>query len=241
MRFGYIILSFCLGCLFFEASGQAVFTLKGTIYKKSTPEKISGVIVTNLRTKSQSTSDNWGVFNIPALVGDTLLFKKSDYASQTYVINSSFDINIYLPPMVLLNEVTVKEQTKKQEIKETMNDYKKVGGYYTLNPSVWSAMNSPATAIYEELGTDPNRARKFQEHTQEELEHIEIFKRYNKALVKKVTGLTDDKEVQKFTDVFTPAYIDIKTWSDYEVVNYIKISFEWYKTHQEEFKARVLN
>ncbi len=241
MRFGYIILSFCFCCFVFEANGQAVFTARGTIYKKSTPEKLAGVSVTNLRTKNQSTSDNWGVFNIPALIGDTLLFNKLNFAAQTYVITSAFDVNIYLPPMVILNEVTVKEQTKKQEVRETMDNYRKAGGYYTLTPSPWSAINSPVTAIYEELGTDPNRARKFQEHTQEELERIEIFKRYNKPLVKKVTGLTDDKEIQKFTDVFTPSYEDMKSWSDYEVVNYIKISFEWYKTHQDEFKARVLN
>ncbi len=71
-----------------------------------------------------------------------------------------------------------------------MGLYKSTGGYYTLKPSTWSALNSPLTALYETFGQAPNRARKFQALTNEELEHIEVNKRYNTALIKKVTGLT---------------------------------------------------
>jgi len=239
MRFRYILLTIFFYCLVFKASGQEMFPVNGVVYKKSSPDRVPQASITNLRTKSLMMTDERGTFHILALTGDTLLFKKFDYATQFFVITSTLDINIYLQPVIALNEVTIKEQTKKQEINESMALYQK-GNYYTLTPSIWSMIASPLTGMYELFGQQPNRARKFQQHTQEELEHIEVNKRYTAALIKKVTGLTDDKEVQEFKDVFTPAYIDIKTWSDYEVVKYIKTSFDWYKTHKREVKLPTL-
>lgn len=239
MRSRYILLILFCYCLVFKANAQEMFPVNGVVYKKSSPDRVPKASITNLRTKSLMMTDDRGTFHILALTGDTLIFKKFDYTTQFFVITSTLDINIYLQPIVLLDEVNIKEQTKKQEINDMMGLYQK-GNYYTLTPSIWSMISSPLTGMYELFGQQPNRARKFQLHTQEELEHIEVNKRYTAALIKKVTGLTDDKEIQEFKDVFTPAYIDIKTWSDYEVVKYIKTSYDWYKTHKKEVKLPTL-
>jgi hypothetical protein len=236
----YILLTFFFGSLIVKASGQDLLNIKGTIHKKSSPDRVAEVVVSNLRTKAIMTADDLGDFHISAAPGDTLLFKKAEYAPQIFVVTSPNDIIIYLQPAVLLKEVNIHEETKKQEVADMMNLYRKTGSYYTLTPSAWSVLNSPLTGFYELFGREPNRARQFQKHTQEEMEHIEVRKRYSDALIKKITGLSDDKEVQGFTDMFTPSYEDIKTWNDYELINYIKRSYEYYKNNKNRPKLPKL-
>jgi hypothetical protein len=240
MHIRYILfIAFCY-CFIFKATGQELYTINGIIYKKSSPDRVAQVVATNLRTKSIMMADELGSFHIGAAIGDTLLFKKTDYASQIFVISSSADILIRLQPIILLNQVNIKEETKRQEISDMMKLYQNQGGYYTLKPTAWSMLSSPLTGFNELFGKQANRARQFKQHTAEELEHIEVTKRYNKPLITKVTGVTDEKELQHFTDMFTPAYEDIKIWSEYDIVNYIKKSYEYYKNNKNQAKLPSL-
>ena len=207
--------------------------VRGTVYEKASALREAQVLVTNLMGKVMRLTDDHGRFAINAKSGDTLTFSKKEYALQYYVVDKSPEINIFLQPVVLLKEVTVKEQTKKQEVKEMMDMYKLNGGYYTLSPSIWSVLNSPITGLYELLGSAPNRARHFQQQTREELEHIEVNKRYTNALIKKTTGMTDDKEVEAFKLQFTPAYEDVKEWNDYQLISYIKRSYDYFVKNKD--------
>jgi len=222
-------------CFTITAAAQQ-FAVKGIVYKKNSPDRVAQVLVTNLKTNATRISDDLGRFEVQAATGDTLVFKKIDYAAEYYVVYGTLDVNIYLQPNILLDQVNIKEQTKKQEIDDMMKLYKNQGGYYTLKPSAWSLINSPLTGFYELFGQAPNRARRFQEHTQEEMDHVEINKRYTAALITKVTGLTDEKEIKAFKDAFTPALEDIKTWNDYELINYIKRSYDYYTKNKNQLK-----
>jgi hypothetical protein len=239
MYFRRALLSFFCFCLVAKVAAQQGM-VNGVVHKKSSPDRVAQVLVTNTNSKATRLSDDLGRFQIPAKTGDTLLFKKNDYATQLVVINLAFDINVFLQPNILLNEVSIKEQSKKQEVKEMMNLYKSQGSYYTLSPSIWSLINSPLTGFYELFGQGPNRARRFQAYTQEELQHIEIYKRYNVPLIKKVTGETNDKEIEAFRLAFTPAYEDIKAWTDYELISYIKRSYDYYKENKHQPKLPKL-
>ncbi len=65
-------------------------------------------------------SDELGGFSIKAQAGDTLLVTKNDYTPQKIAVTSGDDQVIYLQPVIQLNEVTIKSQTKKQELNEVM-------------------------------------------------------------------------------------------------------------------------
>ena len=49
-----------------------------------------------------------------------------------------------MEPVINLNEVTVKGQTKRQELSEVMSDYRKQGTFYDGKPSKW-ATDSPSS------------------------------------------------------------------------------------------------
>jgi hypothetical protein len=231
-----IILCFCLAT---SASAQQLFTLKGIIFRKNTPQVITQATINDVTHKTISMSDELGGFHIEVAMGDTLVFKKADYAVETLVVQSRVDLSVYMQPVIQLNEVTIKDVSKQQELNNVLNDYKRTGQYYTLDPSAWSIMNSPLTGLYELFGKKPEQAKKFRQFSKEEMERVAISKRYNKTLVKQITSMPDS-EIQDFMLAFTPSYEDIKIWTDYDIINYIKRSFEYFKNHKNSLKIEKL-
>ena len=121
MTLRYILLAFFSCCLVVKTNGQNLLNIKGTIHKKSSPDRVAQVLVSNLRTKAIITADDLGGFHISAAPGDTLLFKKAEYAPQIFVVTNLNDVIIYLQPVVLLKEVNIREETKKQEINRSID------------------------------------------------------------------------------------------------------------------------
>lgn len=231
-----ILLSCCFTLL---ANAQQVFTIAGVVYKKNFTDRIGQVQVTNSTKKTNTLSDNFGVFRIQASTGDTLLFKKPDFVTQFAVISGAYDINIYMQPIIQLNQVTIKEQSKKQELNEVMDQYRKQGTFSDGSPKALSFLASPITGLYELLGKNPARARRFKEYSKNELEHIEISKKYNKTIVKQLTNLPDD-EIDDFMHAFSPSYETVKNWTDYDVITYVKNSFEYFKANKASLKLKKL-
>lgn len=228
----------CL-CLTLSAAAQQVFTLKGVIFIKSTQGRVSKAVINNVTRNTIVTSDDLGSFNIEAAVGDSILFRKVDYAQQSLKVSNTNGLSIYLQPIISLKTVTIKDYSERQELNATLNNYRKVGQYYTLKPSALAVVTSPLTGLYEMFGKTPGRARKFQEYSKQELESQAVSKRYNKALVKQVTNMTDI-DLDEFMMVFTPSYEDVKSWSDYDIIKYIKRSYDYFKENRDSLKVEKL-
>ncbi len=241
MHYRFIAATILCYFLALSASAQQLFTVKGIIFKKNTPITISQGVVSNLTRKNIATtmSDDLGDFHILAEMGDTLLFKKADYAAQTMVVQSHVDLSVYLQPIIHLNEVNIKDVSKTQEMKDVLDDYKKKDQYYTLKPSAWSIANSPLTGLYELFGKGPAEAKKFRQYSIDEQERMEVSKRYTKKLILQVTNMPEN-EVKDFMLAFTPSYADIQTWNDYDIINYIKRSYEYFQNNKNSLKIQKL-
>lgn len=239
MYFRYIFL-ILLGCCFtLCAVAQQLFTISGTVYKKNYTDRIAQVQITNSNKQINAVSDNFGVFHIKAATGDTLLFRKSDFTTQYFVISGGYDINVYMQPVYMLNEATVREQTKKQELNDVLSQYRKQGVYADGKPKALSFLASPITGMYELFGKTPGRARRFKEYSKNELEHLEISKKYNRSVVKKLTNLPDD-EIDDFMNAFSPSYEIVKDWNEYDVITYINSSFKYFKENKANLKLQKL-
>jgi hypothetical protein len=243
MRLGYkIFLSFlmvyCLHGLAYAQQSNVpdgqVFTIKGVIFRKNSSERISQALITDLKTQVVMMSDELGGFSIKAAVGDTLLISKNEYAAQKIVVFNAYELAINMQPVIQLNEVTIKGQTKKQELNEVMGQYRSQGTFYNgQSPPAWAFINAPLTGLYEIFGKTPGRARRFAAFSKRELETSEVNRRYTKALVKSATNLPDD-EIEKFMNTFTPSFEDLKEWNDYQLITYIKKSLDYYQKHKDE-------
>jgi hypothetical protein len=236
MRFSHFILISLCFCCALNASGQQIFTVKGVVSKKLSGERIGQVVITNLRSHAIMMSDEIGWFTIMATIGDTLLFSKPDYTDQKIVIASRADIPVYMQPVVHLQEVKIAGESKKQELNDVMNDYRRKGIYYDGKPplSAFSPFGgSPLTGLYELFGKEPRRMRRFAEFTKSENEYAEVKKRYTLSLVKRVTKASDST-AKKFMEYYTPSYEDIKAWNDYELIKHISESYEFYEKNKDK-------
>ena len=240
MRYKFFIITMlCLGFLL-KAHAQETFVVRGVISRSVSVTRIAQVQITNLRSRDIGISDELGWFSINAAVGDTLLFSKLNFTDQKVIITVKGDIPVYMQPVIQLDQVTIKGQTKKQELNEIMGDYRKQGIYYNGKPPVLSFLTSPLTGLYELFGKGPSNARRFASYSKGELEYAEVRRRYNVALVMRVTN-SDTTVAKKFMDYYTPSYEDLKGWNDYELIKQIRKSYDYYDKSTDKTKLEQLN
>lgn len=192
--------------------------------------RLAGVLISNKHTKATLLTNDQGVFAIQASIGDTLEFSRIDFTTTQQVIYGPADVVIAMQQTINLSQVDIQGQTKKQELSQVMDQYRKKGVYYNGEPPALSMITSPLNGLYEMFGKDPARARRFAAYAKQEQEASEDHGKYNRELVKKITNLPDD-ELQKFMDAFTPSHQDLQKWTSYEVIVYIKKSLESYRKY----------
>jgi len=219
---------------------QQALTIKGIIFKKSTPDRISQAVVTDLKTQTVMMSDELGGFGIKASIGDTLEITKTGYTSQKIAVLNNNDLIIYLQPVIQLNQVTIKSQSKQQELNEVMKEYRSQGIFNDgKSLPFWQFVNSPITAFYNLFGKTPAQARRFAEYAKNEQEASAVDKKYTKELVKSVTKMSSDDEVDKFMVAYRPSYENIKEWNDYQLIQYIKKNYNYYLKIKDRPEARL--
>jgi hypothetical protein len=98
---------------------------------------------------------------------------------------------------------------------------------------------SPLTAFYELFSSDAINERHFAKFSKNEMEAIEVSKRYTPQLVKQVTNLPD-ADVVKFMQQYTPSYEDMRAWNDYELITHIKHYLVYYKSHKDGIQSEKL-
>ncbi|WP_426669306.1 hypothetical protein ACPPVU_24185 [Mucilaginibacter sp. McL0603] len=230
---------FLLFCLQGFAFAQQVLNIKGIVFKKSSSERISQALVTDLKSQTLMMSDELGGFNIKASVGDTLLITRNNYTPQKIVVLNNNDLIIYMQPVVELNQVTIREKSQKQELNDMMKEYHSEGIYNDgKSLPFWEFVNSPLTGLYNLFGKTPGQARHFAEFAKGEQEANVVDKKYTKELVKSITKLQDD-ELDKFMVTYRPSYEDMKEWNDYQLIQYIKKEFAYYEKNKNRPEAKL--
>jgi hypothetical protein len=230
----------CLPCLLYAQ--RQTFNLNGMLFKSGTAERIAQATITNLRDHNIMMSDELGNFTISAAIGDTLLFSRMDYTPQKQVVTSQNDMVVYIHPIIELSQVTIKAESKKQELNDVVNVYRSKGLYFDGKPPLMLFSpfgGSPIDAFYELFSRDAKNERHFIKFSKNEQEASAVDARYNKQLVKQVTALPDS-DVVKFMQQYSPSYEDIKQWNDYELISHIKHYLEYYKAHKDAIPEQKL-
>ncbi|TWR30390.1 hypothetical protein FPZ43_05470 [Mucilaginibacter pallidiroseus] len=215
-------------------SAQQAATAKGSIFKKISNDRLGGVLISNKNKKTATIADNLGNFTIKADKGDSLQFELNRFTPQIQVVNG-YDMIVYMQPQVSLNEVVVRGQTKKQGLNEVQEIYRKKGLYYDGKPPVFSFFTNPISSFYELFSKDAKNLRRFQAFAKNEAEQTAVDSKYNKSLVKRITG-ANDSVATKFMEYYRPHYDEVKTWSDYDLIKRVKRAWDGYLKN----KARVV-
>lgn len=228
LKYIKILLVLMVCSLAIQAQGQTLHSIGGYVCTRGTSVRVAQVQVTNQRTKDANITDDQGTFLIKAAIGDTLIFTKYDFTTLKFPVISLQDMVIFIQQVQMLDNVTIKGETKKQELSNAMSDYAKKGVYAGGKPSVGSVLNSPLNGLYSLFGREPKNARHFAEYAKAEEEAAQDSRKFNKPLIKRITNIPDE-DMQKFMDAYKPQHEDLMKWTDYEIINYIKKSYDDFK------------
>lgn len=217
-----------LGIAVLHLHAQEVYSIRGIVFTKNSNNRIAGAQILNKHTGIISESDDNGLFNVKASKGDTVAISKDKFTTAIQIVASSANMVIFLQEITMLGTVTVKAQTKQQEMAEYMDDYRKKGVFNGGKTSALAAAAHPLNGLYDLFGSGPKNARRFAAMSKREVDAAADHRKYNKEVVKRITGL-DDATAERFVSVYVPNHEDLQKWSDYEVIAYVKRSYDNYK------------
>ncbi|WEK19213.1 MAG: hypothetical protein P0Y49_20765 [Candidatus Pedobacter colombiensis] len=216
---------------FFLISAPCVFAqdflLGGVVFEKGTSNRIAASEIINKRSGFSVMSNDFGLFQIKAAVGDTLLVIKREFSDAEVMVTGNKDMLIYLERGRMLKEVNISGQTKKQELEELKTDYRNKGSFYQGKPPFLAYLFKPLTAVYELLGRTPKNARRFGRYYETELQQSKIDGFFNEFLIQNNTDLKG-ADLEKFMLDYRPEYEKAKNWTQYDAIKHIRDSYKKY-------------
>jgi hypothetical protein len=207
---------------------QQNFQLSGVVKASGSNNRIALAEITNKRTGYTVGSNDLGIFQIKASVGDTLVFIKRDFADKQMAVLSNRDMVVYLNMSgTTLDQVDIRGQSKKAELNEIKKQFRDQGSFYAGKPPLLSYIFTPLTALYELFGSTPKKARRFNKYYATEMQQTEIDGFFNESLIQKNTELSG-KELENFMLNYRPDYSKSRNWTEYDAVKYIRDSYKQY-------------
>lgn len=224
-------LNILLFCAFFLGATPAVFAqdfiLGGAVFEKGTSNRIAGAEIANKRSGFKVSSNDFGMFQIKAVAGDTLLVIKRDFSDAEVVVSGTKDMLVYLERGRMLRQVDISGQTKKQELQELKRDYRNKGSFYQGKPPFLAFLFKPLTAVYELIGKTPKNARRFGRYYETEMQQSQIDGFFNEYLIQNNTDLKG-ADLEKFMLDYRPEYEKAKNWTQYDAIKHIRDSYKKY-------------
>lgn len=206
---------------------KAQHAFNGVVMRQGTKIRLDSVQIYNKLTRIKVLSNSWGIFSIGVKQGDTLELAKKGYELQYIAFTDSLSSILFLRPFMELKEVLVYGSSVKYDLSETQRIFRGKGVFYTGRPHYYYLFLKPMTFIYENFNSEVINARKFKKFAKKESDNYDISARFSEAFIKKNVPVSDN-EIIHFKSKYRPTIEQIRTYSDYEMIDYIKKSYkEW--------------
>lgn len=203
------------------------FIVNGVVFDRDNKQRLAAAEVKNFRNGYSVQTNELGLFNLKASLGDTLLFRKKGFDEQLKVVVSKADLLVYLNTGINLNTVEIRGERKITTLDAIRKDYKGKGSFYAGKPSFLSFIFTPITAVYELFGRTPRNARRFNRYYVNEVQQTHVDQFFNRSLISRQTGLTG-AALDTFMMNYRPEYEQTKNWTNYDGLKWIKESFKKY-------------
>jgi len=232
-----IIINFLLSVVTVTLRAQTEKIINGTIVlnDSSTPNniKVNEVSIDNITNNSSTKPDNLGNFKLDARIGDSLEVYLKGFPKKHILIKNYEHLTIYLDSTILLDEVNINGSVdKKTNLRETAMEYSRQHSIYFGGKPPITLLSpfdgSPITFFRELLGKDGKRVRRFNQLIDQQLEFDAIDARFNTETIKQAVPI-NDYEMEAFKTAYRPAVDSLKRWSEYELYDYIKRSYQEFK------------
>lgn len=229
-RFRYISLFIITIVASFAANAQ--YKIMGTIYDSSRNFPLESVSV--ITTSGRGTVTNAdGNYQIEVSERDSIWFSYLGKPTVKFPVlkianPAGFDLALQVN-VPILNEVKIRPRNYRQDSLQNRADYSKIFNYKkpglsTVTPQYGAAVGFDLDEIINIFRFKRNRSMlSFQRRLLAEEKEKFITHRFNKALVRRLSGLTGN-ELDSFMMVYRPIYEFAIMSGDYEFQEYIKTS-----------------
>lgn len=231
-----ILLFFLLFSVSRAADAQQWYKIKGTVYDSSRTYPVE--LVTVLSTSGRGTVTNSeGQYEIDVTEKDSIWFSYLNKPTIKFpvlkIINPfSFDISLQVN-IPVLKEVKVKPRNYRQDSIQNREDYAKVFNYRKpglrpATPQYGAGMGFDLDELINVFRFKRNKSMlAFQKRLVQEERDKFVDHRFSKALVRRLTPLTDG-ELDTFMMIYRPPYEFALLTSDYDFQEYIKEAYRRY-------------
>jgi hypothetical protein len=219
-----VLLLTVLSSFYISAIAQNTTLTNGIVYENKSGVRLANIKIANKKTKSRTITNDIGEFKIPASTGDTLEFSNDLFETKAIVADNSHTTIASLNKIIALKEVVIKENSLRKDLAETQHIYRSKGVFYIGRPHYYYLFLKPMTFIYENFKSEVINARRFKRAAIRDVEGQEISMRFNEQIVQRNTPL-DSTQAGEFVIRYWPSIQQVRSWSDYDIVQYIKRSY----------------
>jgi hypothetical protein len=234
-----ILVTFLFIFLFVQGYSQQI-TISGTVYDITKKTPIEAVSVLSTSGKGTAT-DSLGHYSLTVSETDSIYFSFLNKPTPKYAVTSianpgAFDISI-MKKVQQLPTVFIKQPNYRMDSLQNRLDYAKIFNYQ--KPGFSTSMN-PNPGGMAGVGVDLDelinmfkfrknkRMVSFQRHLLNEEKEKFISHRFNKGLVRKLTGLTSPA-LDSFMAEFRPTLEMTQQFNDLEFGQFIVEAYKYYK------------
>lgn len=231
------LLLICISALFAGQLFAQEKQVQGIVFDSNSKQRINRVYIYNSRTEKGVYNNTKGEFTISATTGDVLVAALQGYLVDTVKVGTQNTMLIYLKRnSIQLQEVIVRDSTKSpaDQLKETKKEYDVIYKRGSTKDILTSGGSNGAggaglgiDALYNLLSKSGRNSRQLQKVIEKDYHDALINYRYNRSLVSSVTKLTGD-QLTDFIQQYRPSYYFVMEASDYEMVRFIKQSYQRY-------------
>lgn len=234
------LFTFLFILLLHQISYSQLMTVSGTVYDITKKTPIESVSVLSTSGKGTVT-DSLGRYSLTVSETDSIYFSFLNKPTPKYSVSGianpgSFDISI-MKKVQQLPSVFVKQRNYRMDSLQNRADYAKIFNYQ--KPGISSSMNSnPGGMASVGLDLDEfinmfkfrknKRMVSFQRRLVNEEQEKYVSHRFNKGLVRKLTGLTSP-EIDSFMAEFRPTFDMTTQFNDLEFGQFIVEAYKYYK------------
>lgn len=219
--------------------------IQGIVFDKDSKQRITRVYIYNTRIGKGLYNNIKGEFKTNAKQGDILVAALPGYAVDTLSVGASNTLIFYLKrTTIYLREVTVRDTVRspKEKLADNQKAYK--DAYTKGNTGDMLHLGSGGvglsiTSLYNLLSRQGRNARHLQEIIEQDYKESLIDYRYSKGLVYSVTGLNGER-LTDFVQQYRPPYFFILEATDYQLISFIKESYQKYSANPEAHRLPPL-
>ncbi|HEY0678079.1 MAG TPA: hypothetical protein VGD17_07325 [Chitinophagaceae bacterium] len=232
----HFLITICLLALAQAAAAQV--KISGTVYDASRALPLPSVSVISTSGYGTAT-DSMGRYTLIVQETDSIIFSYLNRPTMKFPVRAiqnvfQFDISLHVPASEL-PAVSVRPRNYRIDSIQNRKDYAKAFDFQKPGIGIsTSPSGGVGLDLQEFIGMFRFRYNKrmlgFQRRLIQEEEDKFIDQRFNRALTRRITGLTGDTLIH-FMKLYRPSYEFTQLSSDYEFLEYIKLASVQYRAN----------